>query len=82
MGNVVRFRSGCLYCCIAGLSSWDAPVKVDSYALDKLLFWRENLKTFNKCEFQKVEGAFVSSEIYNTVFVVTSGSGFAGYIEH
>ena len=73
MRNVVRFRSRSLYRCIAGRASWDAPVKVDSNALDEL-FWRENLKNLNECEFQKGEDAFVSSEIYSNVFVDASGS--------
>jgi hypothetical protein len=45
MGPVVRLRTRSLYDCLLARAGWDAPVIVNSKAVDEIIFWKENPTT-------------------------------------
>jgi hypothetical protein len=82
IGPVVRLRSRSLYECVASRASWEAPIMINSRALDELLFWKENLIKLNKGCLQKaVDTEIKSTDKQKIVFCDASGAGFAGFIE-
>ena len=70
VGHIVRLRTRALYDCVQTRASWEAPVKVSSKALEKLIFWKENLRSLNESSFSD---ALVMDK---SIFLDASGTGF------
>jgi hypothetical protein len=75
MGPIARLKTRSMYDCILKKASWDAPVLVNSEALDELLFWKENHESLNGQHFTAVSRT-PDIEIHCDA----SGRGYGGYV--
>ena len=74
MGPVVRLRTRSLYDCLLARAGWDAPVIVNSKAVDEIIFWKENTAILNGRDLSIIEQ--YSSIVYSDA----SGTGYGGYV--
>ncbi|VDI20858.1 Hypothetical predicted protein [Mytilus galloprovincialis] len=73
MGPVVRLRKRSMYDCLLYRASWNAPVLLNSKALDEIVFWKENVAILNGRDLSIVE------QYSCIVYSDASGIGFGGY---
>ncbi|XP_063416794.1 uncharacterized protein LOC134699037 [Mytilus trossulus] len=73
MGPVVRLRTRSMYDCLLYRASWNAPVLLNSKALDEIVFWKENVAILNGRDLSIVE------QYSCIVYSDASGIGFGGY---
>ena len=74
MGPVVRLLTRSLYDCLLARAGWDAPVIVNSKAVDEIIFWMENTAILNGRDLSIIEQ--YSSIVYSDA----SGTGYGGYV--
>jgi hypothetical protein len=55
MSPVARLRTRSLYDCLLARAGWDAPVIVNSKAVDEIIFWKENTAILNGRDLSIIE---------------------------
>ena len=76
LGNNVTLMTRELFSCINSRASWNAPVKVTPEGKKELVFWGENVESFNNKGKPIKDKQLCRFSIYSDA----SGTGYGGYV--